>query len=126
MYNVIVTIWVIVQVNIANKQLESIFSSEKSLNRKFGQEMTKKILLRLSSLEAAANLGDFWPPYSGPERCHELKGGFKGYFSMDLKHPYRLLILPLEDISRTEFPDEVDRWKQIKKVVIYGVKNTHG
>ena len=110
---------------IANKQLESIFSSKKSLNRKFGQEMAKKILLRISSLNAAVSLGDFWPPYSGPERCHELKGNLNGYFSIDLKHPYRLLITPLGNISKTEFPSKTDRWKQIKEIAIHRIENTH-
>ena len=36
-------------------------------------------------------LVDFWPPNSGPERCHELKGDLAGVFSIDLKQPYRLL-----------------------------------
>jgi hypothetical protein len=47
--------------------------------------MMRKIMLRLSELRAAVSLADFWPPMSGPERCHELKGELAGTFSIDLK-----------------------------------------
>lgn len=110
---------------IANSQLRSSFRNQKSLERKFGQEMAKKILLRLNSLKAAESLAVFWPPYTGPERCHELKGNLEGFYSIDLKHPYRLLITPSEQISKTEVPNEVDRWKLIKEIEIRRIENTH-
>lgn len=113
------------KVIIKTKRLESVFSSEKSLIRKYGNEMAKKIQVRINSLNAAENLGDFWPPYSGPERCHELKEDLKGYFSIDLKHPYRLLISPSETVSKKEFPNEADRWKQINEIVVHKIENTH-
>ena len=87
--------------------------------------MAKKIQLRINSLTAAESLADFWPPNSGPERCHELKGNLKGKFSIDLKYPYRLLITPLESISKTEISNEVDRWKKIKEIEIHRIENTH-
>ena len=114
-----------VNVVISNKRLASVLSSEKSIQKKFGQEMKKKIVLRLNSLIAAHSLGDFFPPYSGPERCHELKGSFEGYFSFDLKHPYRLLFTSLKSYSKEEFPKEDDRWKQIKDIEIHKIINTH-
>ncbi len=42
--------------------------------REYGVNMAKKLALRLAALYAADSLADFWPPNSGPERCHELKG----------------------------------------------------
>lgn len=110
---------------VANSQLRSSFKSRKSLERKFGHQMAKKIMSRLNSLKAAESLAVFWPPYSGPERCHELKGNLKGFFSIDLKHPYRLLITPSERISKTTAPNEVDRWKLIKEIEIRRIENTH-
>ena len=87
--------------------------------------MSKKIQRRIQSLSAAESLGDFWPPNSGPERCHALKGNLKGFFSIDLKHPYRLLIMPSKKISKQIFPNEIDQWNQIKEVVIQKIENTH-
>ena len=113
------------KVIINNKRLKSKFSSEKSLIRNFGQEMTKIIQRRINSLIAAESLSDFWPPKSGPERCHELKGNLMGFFSMDLKHPYRLLFTSLENISKTDFPNENDRWHQITEIELHKIEDTH-
>lgn len=114
------------KVVVLNKRLASVLDNEKSIRKKFGKDMAKKIQLRLISLTAAQNLGDFWPPYSGPERCHEMKGNLAGYFSLDLKHPNRMLIRPLIEISKEEFPKEKDRWNEINEVVIEEILDTHG
>lgn len=111
---------------IHKQRLASILSSEKSIRKKYGQEMAKKITIRVNALAAAHSLGDFWSPYSGPERCHELKGDLSGYFSFDLKHPYRLRARPLKDISKREFPSEKDRWSEIKDLAIENITDTHG
>ena len=100
-------------------------SSERSIKRKYGQEMTRKIVSRINSLIAAQSLGDFWPPYSGPERCHELKGALSGKFSFDLRHPYRLIVRPLEEISKEEFTIEKERWMKIEEVAIEDIVDTH-
>lgn len=110
---------------IARNKLQRLLSNKNKLRRKFGHEMAEKIQLRINSLNAAESLADYWPPYSKPERCHELNGDLKGYFSIDLKQPYRLLIMPSVSISKDEHK-EFDRWKQITEVEIVGVKDTHG
>lgn len=83
------------EIEIPDRKLKKALEDEKECRTRFGAEMAKKIRLRLAALEAAESLADFWPPSSGPERCHELKGNLAGTFSMDLKQPYRLLFNPL-------------------------------
>ena len=87
--------------------------------------MAKKLSLRLASLKAAESLADFWPPKSGPERCHELKGELKGTFSVDLNQPYRLLFKtaskPGGDVA-----EEQQRWKSITSIDILAIEDTHG
>ncbi|MCL7169021.1 hypothetical protein MWK01_26915, partial [Escherichia coli] len=73
---------------------KAALESEAACQKQYGRDMMKKIMLRLSELRAAVSLADFWPPMSGPERCHELKGELAGTFSIDLKQPYRLLFVP--------------------------------
>lgn len=87
--------------------------------------MAIKITARINSLQAAHNLGDFWPPFTKPERCHELIGDLAGYYSVDLKHPYRLLIKPSEDIPNDELTKGIDRWRQIKEITIEKIVDTH-
>ena len=108
-----------------SKKLKRDIEDDARRQKRFGTEMSNKIKLRMAALSAAESLVDFWPPYSGPERCHELKGDLAGTFSMDLKHPYRLLFIPA-DLKETEFEDEKQRWQSIKAIEVTSIEDTHG
>jgi plasmid maintenance system killer protein len=88
--------------------------------------MAKKIQIRMAALAAAESLVDFWPPSSGPERCHGLKADLAGTFSIDLKHPYRLLFKPTDPEHSSAAKDEKARWAAIKSIVVTGIEDTHG
>jgi plasmid maintenance system killer protein len=112
------------EIFFSDKQLQKAAQSEAVSRRQYGVDMAKKLALRLASLRAAASLADFWPPKSGPERCHELKGKLKGTFSVDVKQPYRLLFRPSEPFD--DVPDERQRWKSIISIDIVAIEDTHG
>jgi plasmid maintenance system killer protein len=86
--------------------------------------MATKLSLRLAALRAAVALADFWPPKSGPERCHELKGNLENVFSFDLKQPYRLLFQPTGSNVLQDRSDELKRWKSITAVEILAIEDT--
>ena len=109
---------------VRDRKLGAALADDVACRRRFGTDMAKKIRLRVLALEAAESLGDFWPPLSGPERCHELKADLAGTFSMDVKQPYRLLFKPAEE--STEDLDEKQRWHSIKAIDIVGIEDTHG
>ena len=88
--------------------------------------MNKKLRLRAQALQAATSLVDFWPPKSGPERCHELIGSGAGTFSMDLTQPYRLLFRAVEETTPEDRTDERQRWASITAVELIGIEDTHG
>jgi plasmid maintenance system killer protein len=117
---------------VANKKLKRALEDDTERQKRFGREMAKKIRLRVSALSAADTLGDFWPPFSPPERCHELKADLDGYFSMDLTHPYRLLFKQLDSEENTsaqlklELLDQKQRWQSIESILITGIEDTHG
>jgi proteic killer suppression protein len=113
-----------VEVCISDKKLRRAMEDE-SLSGRYGGGMAKKILLRLDALRAADSLADFWPPKSGPERCHELIGELAGTFSVDVKQPYRLLFIPIEEEPPKDRADEKKRWESIKSIEIYAIENTH-
>jgi proteic killer suppression protein len=115
------------EIRVKDRRLKAALEDEALCKRRYGPAMTKKIALRLAALRAADSLADFWPPMSGPERCHELKGDRSGQFSMDVKQPYRLLFEPVESgpVSAGN-PDERQRWKSITAVDILGIEDTHG
>ncbi len=109
-------------------KLKKTISDPKKCTRQYGVQMAKKLRLRLVALEAAESLADFWPPYSGPERCHELKADLSGIYSMDAKHPYRLLFRPTDassSLSDVDHRDGKDYWETIKAVILVKVEDTH-
>ena len=114
------------EIHIRDKKLRKALSDEAECKKRFGVDRTTKLFLRYSALQAAESLATFWPPNSGPERCHELTGDLAGKFSMDLKQPYRLLFTPIAPVSKTTFANELDRWKAITEIEIQGIEDTHG
>ena len=114
------------QVLIKDKKLKAGLEDQGACQRLYGKEMAKKIMLRMAALSAAESLVDLWPPMSGPERCHELKGGMAGMFSVDVKQPYRLLFRASEALAIGPDVDEKQRWASIKSIEIVNIKDTHG
>jgi plasmid maintenance system killer protein len=125
------------ELRVNDKKLKRALTDETECRKRFGEAMAKKIRLRIDALSAAESLGDFWPPYSGPERCHELKGDLAGNFSMDVKQPYRLLFRPVTFVDETEVKhnedskiqseaqDSKQQWLAIQTIEIFGIENTH-
>jgi proteic killer suppression protein len=109
-----------------NKRLKVAFEDPALCRREYGAEMAKKITLRMSALVAAESLVTFWPPLSGPERCHRLTADRAGTFSMDVKQPYRLLFAPAEPPPEPEPQNEKERWLTIRAIEILGIGDTHG
>lgn len=114
------------EIHVSNNRLRASLADDAIRTRRYGLAMSKKLAVRLAALAAAESLADFWPPNSGPERCHELKGELVGLFSIDLKHPYRLLFRPLEANRPMNRADEQQRWKTITAVDIVAIEDTHG
>lgn len=112
-------------INVGNKTLRRAIENEAVCRRRYGTDMAKKLMLRLAALRAADSLADFWPPKSGPERCHELKGNRVGTFSIDLKQPYRLLLVPIAAASPLDRSNEQQRWKTVTSIDILGIEDTH-
>jgi len=116
------------EIYVSDNNLRRAIEDEGRRRRRYGADMAKKLMLRLATLRAADSLADFWPPKSGPERCHELKGDRAGTFSVDLKQPYRLLFRA-SAATLTQPPnrsDEQQRWRSITAIDILAVEDTHG
>jgi plasmid maintenance system killer protein len=113
-------------ISTKDHRLKAALEDEAVCKRKYGTDMAKKILLRITALFSADSLVDFWPPNSGPERCHELTGDLAGTFSIDVKQPYRLLFKPIEETSPSDRSDEQKRWANIKEIEILRIEDTHG
>jgi plasmid maintenance system killer protein len=114
------------EVSAGDNKLRTAIEDQAACKRQYGMDMSKKIALRIAALQAAESLADFWPPKSGPERCHELKGEREGTFSVDLKHPYRLLFKSTTPENASSFSDDRQRWRSITAIEILEIEDTHG
>jgi len=115
------------EVTVPDNRLRRDIEDDTARKKRFGKDMAQKIALRMAALVAAESLEDFWPPHSGPERVHELKkGDLLGMFSIDLKHPFRLLFRATDVDKKKSGDDEKKRWGTVKSIEIIGVGDTHG
>ncbi len=112
------------EITFDSKKLEKAFREGRSLQAIHGERRARLIMRRIQALRAAKCLGDFWPPYGGSERCHELKGDRAGQLSMDLDHPYRMIFMPDHDL-RPDRPEGGLDWHQVTAINILGVEDTH-
>ena len=109
-----------------NKKLTKSFNEGSQLEAIHGTLRAKKIRVRMKEFRAATNLMDFWPPKSGPGRCHELiEGKRAGQLSVDLDHPYRLIFVPNHDPVPQQ-PDGSLDWSLVTAITILGIEDTHG
>ena len=109
-------------ISYKNSKLEKEFCSLKLLRRRWGEEQSRLIARRLGELKAAENLETL---RTLPQlRAHELKGDLKGRISLDVKQPYRLLIVPDHEETPRKKDGGLD-WQKVTKVKILGVEDTH-
>lgn len=103
-------------------KLERTLSSEARIYKNYGPQNGKIIMLRMAFLSEAKSLADV--PHTKPFRRHLLSGKYKEMFSIDLKHPQRLIIKP----GNNPIPRKNDGGIDINKVTeveIVEVKDTH-
>ena len=110
------------EVSFSSKKLAKLLNSQKDTLRKYGPENGKRVLRKLSQIEASETLLDL--SKLPATRLHELKNNRKGQLSLDIKHPLRLIILP----DHEELPLKPDGgldWAQVTAVIIKEIADTH-
>ena len=112
------------EIHFRNRKTAKQFDLGAQLEKIHGPKRGKIIRHRLRILRNAPNLAFFWPPKTGPERCHELTADKKGKFSMDLDHPYRLIFEPAHDPVPRLDDGGIGR-RAITEIIILGVEDTH-
>lgn len=108
--------------SFANRKLARELADEKTIIRNYGADNGGRICRRLAQLMAADNLETL---RLLPQTCaHGLSGDRAGQISVDVRHPYRLLLAPDHDeIPRK--PDGGLDWTRVTKVKILGIVDTH-
>ncbi|MDH4230635.1 MAG: killer suppression protein [Nitrospirota bacterium] len=112
-------------ISFNNNKLKKTFNEGAQLDAKHGKHRATKIRNRMAEFRAAKSLMDFWPPKSGPARCHELTEGKRaGQLSVDLDHPYRLIFVPNHNPLPLRTDGGLD-WSRVTAITIIGVEDTH-
>jgi proteic killer suppression protein len=111
-----------VELSFANQKLAKELANEKTIVRNYGADNGRRICQRLAQLMAADTLEIL--RLLPQTRAHELTGDRAGQISVDVRHPYRLLLMPDHDeIPRK--PDGGLDWMRVTKVKILGIVDTH-
>jgi len=109
-------------ISFKSKKFEKECNDLKLLTRVWGAEQARLIARRLTELAAAENLEAM---RALPQaRAHELKGNREEQISLDVKHPYRLIVIPDYDESPRRKDGGLD-WQKITKIKILEVMDTH-
>jgi len=100
------------KVRFISEKDQIFYEDAKSLKKKFGKRMAEKIVQRIDDLLAATT------PQQLPQsaRWHEHQGTRSGLYSLDLVHPFRLIV---------RSADEVESYVEITEVEIFEVFNSH-
>jgi len=91
-------------------------------DRAWGQPCANRLRQRLAELQAATNLSEV--SRLPPARCHELIGDRAGQLSIDLRHPYRLLLIPANDPVPRKTDGGLD-WDAVTEIEIFEIADTH-
>lgn len=106
----------------ANNKLQKTLNDDKELIRVYGSQQAVLIKNRLTRLSDALNLAEL---RQLPQiRCHELVGNRKGQLSIDLKHPYRLIL----EVANEPVPTKADGgldWASVTSVRILEIVDYH-
>ena len=108
-------------------KLRKTCNSLRSAQRRWGTDCGRLVMRRLDELHAAEVLQDIrdLPQVRWRARGHQLTGDRKGQLSLDLKHPYRMIVEPADDpIPRR--PDGGLDWSRVTAIRVLEVTDTHG
>lgn len=107
------------QLEYQNEKVRKILCDAKTLQRKVGLELGKKIKQRMNQLEAAENFNQYLTKIA-LGKPHSLEGDLDKCFGISINANYRMIVEPLE----TEL--DMESLKKCKILNIKGVLDYHG
>jgi plasmid maintenance system killer protein len=110
-----------VEVLFLNEKLQRLFSSHRDLQRRWGDDGARKIVLRLQQLAAAVSLADL---RGLPGRSHELTGDRDGCLAVDVHRPYRLIFRPTANPPPRKQDGGLD-WTAVDSVTVTEIVDYH-
>ena len=108
-------------IEFRTKKLQKICNIEKQGIRELGDQCARKLRARMEDLASAECLEDL-RNVPGTGHVHPLTGDRGGQFSIELKHPYRLIFVP---ILEAEPEDANLDWNEITSIEIIEIVDYH-
>ncbi|WP_017187061.1 hypothetical protein [Alkalibacillus haloalkaliphilus] len=102
------------EITYSNKKLEKILTSERQIKKKY-TKFYSKVILRMSELRAANNLGDISP--SPPPRRHKLTSQ-NHCWGVDVSKNFRLIIQARE-------PFDPNNLNTVTRISILSIEDYH-
>ncbi len=110
------------ELSFKNSKLAKVLNSEHELLRAYGQDNGRRIARRLQNIADAANLEEL--SKLPQTRLHQLTGDRHEQLSVDVRHPYRLILICNHDETPRK-PDGGLDWARITKVQVIEIADTH-
>ena len=110
------------ELSFKNNKLEKVLNSEQEILRAFGQDNGRRIKLRLTNIRDAGTLDEL--SKIPQTRVHQLSGNRNEQISVDVKHPYRLILVCNHDETPRKEDGGLD-WARITKVQLIEIADTH-
>jgi proteic killer suppression protein len=110
------------ELSFSTKKLAKLLGNQKEVLRTFGPDNGRRILLRLTQIADADTLADL--SKLPQTRVHELKADRNEQISVDVKHPYRLLMIPNHEETPRK-PDGGLDWARITRITVLEIADTH-
>lgn len=107
------------EISFTDNKLCKLCENEKTLRKKYGKEMVKKLQNRLRDLLAAPCITDL--PYGKP---HPLKGSRKGQLSITIHQGLRLIVKPANHPVPKDQEGNV-LWDKVTMICIIGIEDYH-
>jgi proteic killer suppression protein len=110
------------KVTFSSARLAKLLTNPGTRQQRLGAERAKKVLLRLTQMDAATDLGEL--TRLPQARCHQLRLDRDEQFSVDLDGPYRLIFEVADDPVPRRDDDGIDI-DAVKEVRILEITDPH-
>ena len=110
------------EISFSTEKLAKLLNSQRDTLRVYGPDNGRRILLRLQQIADSPTLADL--AKLPQTRVHELTLNRDEQISVDVKHPYRLLMVPAHDETPRKDDGGLD-WSRIAKVTVVEIADTH-
>lgn len=108
------------KISFSKKKLKRLCENDLKMQCEYGQDVTKRLKIRLADLESAGNVYEL--PRGSP---HPLKGKRKGEYSVSITNMLRLVFKPVNEPIPMDDTGNI-QWELVTDICILSIEDYHG